>query len=180
MESDGKSSWEDKIRRKCKYYFDLNDIFMDRAANHPKATSDGITEQGFLSGHETDDSSEVGSKGGDDVDKQVTLTTPAKASKKNPPSTTSSKKRKKGPDAKDDDNMLDRTVAKYLRHKMEVSKPREEESEAAKIAKLAGHWKSTVDCLDGDRVMAASLCSDFERFLNKEELGELNERKTGK
>jgi hypothetical protein len=40
-------SWEDKVKKKNLYYYDLADVFLDRAANNPKATSDQITAAGF-------------------------------------------------------------------------------------------------------------------------------------
>jgi hypothetical protein len=39
LEEDDKGSFEDAVRKKCPYYFDLLDIMADRASSKPKATS---------------------------------------------------------------------------------------------------------------------------------------------
>ena len=35
-------SWKDSVLKKCQYYFDLYNIFADRASAQPKITTDGM------------------------------------------------------------------------------------------------------------------------------------------
>ena len=60
-------SWEDKVKKKNLYYYDLADVFLDRAANKPKATSDQITAAGFSDS----DNSSIKLSDDDDDDVQV-------------------------------------------------------------------------------------------------------------
>ena len=41
LERDGRASFEDACRKKFQYYFELLDVFADRASARPLLTSDG-------------------------------------------------------------------------------------------------------------------------------------------
>ena len=49
MEKDGETSFEELVKKKCPYYYDLLEIMQDRASSEPKATNYSLQEDDSLS-----------------------------------------------------------------------------------------------------------------------------------
>ena len=47
IRAEDESTWREKVMNNFCYYYDLEDVYLERAAYQPKATSAGITASGF-------------------------------------------------------------------------------------------------------------------------------------
>lgn len=178
LESDGKQSFDQVVTRMFPYYFDLIDIFEDRAGMKAKTTSDEMDESSSRAGNKKDEA-QLGE--GNDGATAGASSKSKNGNKRNP--------KKRPPKPKDPGALLRSPEIKELvtlrKQELENKKARREEKKKKgpmvsddilrKVA-LAEQFKRMVEALSGDRMQAVEIVPDFAVFLNEQEKAEYDSK----
>ena len=183
MDSGDIATWRESVLQKCKYYYELIDIFKDRARFVPKAIMDnaGLFPQAQVLANDTANVTAAGAVSAQENNAAASSSAQAQSNAAST-STASSKggatttpKRRKDRTPKRTGGKIDAMFEEYLVEKLETqrSKKRMRQDsamdEVTKKVKLAKQFRQMVDALGGDRLRAAKVCSEFEIFLSDEE-----------